>query len=70
MDSENTKNEDNQTLSMQEVANLLGISLKTAYEGAKRGDFPAFRVMGRWIVPKPAVDKLLKGELNISAKNE
>ena len=70
MDSENTKNGDNQTLSMQEVANLLGISLKTAYEGAKRGDFPAFRVMGRWIVPKPAVDKLLKGELNISAKNE
>ena len=55
--------EDKQTYSMPEVAKLLGISIKTAYEGAGKGDYPAFKIMGRWIVPKPAIDKLLTGEI-------
>jgi len=62
--------EEKQTLSMPEVAKLLGISVKTAYEGAKRGDYPAFKIMGRWIVPKPAIDKLLAGEIRKSEKND
>ena len=70
MFSKDTKKDEKQTLSMPEVAKLLGISVKTAYDGANRGDFPAFKIMGRWIVPKPAIDKLLAGEIRKSSKDE
>ena len=70
MFSKDTKKDEKQTLSMPEVAKLLGISVKTAYDGANRGDFPAFKIMGRWIVPKPAIDKLLAGEIRKSEKND
>lgn len=64
------KNEEKETYSMQEVADLLGIAVKTAYDGAQRGDFPAFKVMGRWIVPKAAIQKLMNGGLELSGRNE
>ncbi len=49
---------------MPEAAKVLGISVKTAYEGCKKGEIPAFKIMGRWIVPKPALDKMLNGDLS------
>ena len=57
-------NLEKQTYSIPEVAKVLGISVKTAYEGCKKGDIPAFKIMGRWIVPKPALDKMLNGDLS------
>jgi len=57
-------NLEKQTYSMPEAAKVLGISVKTAYEGCKKGEIPAFKIMGRWIVPKPALDKMLNGDLS------
>ncbi|MBD2900774.1 hypothetical protein amrb99_97830 [Actinomadura sp. RB99] len=33
------------------VAALAGIGLSTAYDAARRGDFPTRRIGRRWIVP-------------------
>ncbi len=51
-----------QTYSIDEVAKLLGIGRNSAYEGARRGDFPTIKVGGRIVVPKAALDRMLGGE--------
>ena len=63
-------NLEKQTYSMPEVAKVLGISVKTAYQGCEKGDIPAFKIMGRWIVPKPALDKMLNGDLTPRQSNK
>ena len=65
MHEKKTENVQKDTLSMEEVAKMLGISVRTAYYGAQQGHFPAFKVMGRWIIPRPAIEKLLRGELEV-----
>lgn len=42
------------TLSMDEVASLLGLGRTAAYEAARRGDIPSRRLGRRVIVPVPA----------------
>lgn len=39
------------TLSVQELAARLGISLPVAYELVKRPDFPSLRIGGRILIP-------------------
>ena len=39
------------TLSVQELAAQLGISLPVAYELVKRPDFPSLRIGGRILIP-------------------
>jgi excisionase family DNA binding protein len=51
-----------QTYSVEEVAKLLGIGRNSAYEAARRGDFPTIKVGGRIVVPKSALDRMLNGE--------
>jgi excisionase family DNA binding protein len=51
-----------QTYSVAEVARLLGIGRNSAYEAARRGDFPTITVGGRILVPKVSIDRLLSGE--------
>lgn len=48
------------TLTIPEVAELLGISVISAYNLAKRQDFPAIRVGKRIIVPRAAFDRWLE----------
>lgn len=48
------------TLTVPEVAKLLGISRGTAYLAAKSGEIPVIRIRGRFVVPMRAVDELLK----------
>ena len=43
------------TLSVEEVANLLGMGRTAAYEAARRGEIPTRRLGRRVIVPVPAL---------------
>ena len=43
------------TLSIEEVASLLGLGRTAAYEAARRGQFPSRRLGRRVIVPVPAL---------------
>jgi predicted DNA-binding transcriptional regulator AlpA len=44
-------------LSLKEAGELLGYSYPTMLELANREDFPAFKCMGKWIIP---YDKLIE----------
>lgn len=43
------------TLSIEEVATLLGLGRSAAYEAARRGEIPTRRLGRRVIVPVPAL---------------
>ena len=43
------------TLSVEEVASLLGLGRTAAYEAARRGEIPSRRLGRRVIVPVPAL---------------
>jgi excisionase family DNA binding protein len=49
------------TVNVPEAAKLLGISERSAYEAVRRGEVPAVRVGGRWLVPRAALERLLSG---------
>ncbi len=63
----NTEKKD--TYTMSELADILGINFRTAYRYCKKGEIPAKKVLGRWIIPKPAVDRFLKGDFFGNAKD-
>ncbi len=44
---------------VNEVAQMLGVNIKTAYEAIKNGDIPSIRIRGRIKVPCKAFDALL-----------
>lgn len=46
------ENEEKLALSVHEVAGILGISVPTAYELARRADFPAFHIGRRTLVDR------------------
>lgn len=48
-----------QTLTVEEAAKILGVGITNAYAAVKRGEIPAIRIGGRFLVPKPALEKLL-----------
>lgn len=50
-----------ETLTVEEAAKLLGIGRNSAYEGVRRGDIPALRIGGRYVVPRAALDRMLAG---------
>ena len=43
------------TLTVEEVASLLGLGRTAAYEAARRGQIPSRRLGGRVVVPVPAL---------------
>jgi excisionase family DNA binding protein len=47
--------------SIAETAQILGLSVWATYEAAKKGDIPAFKVGGRRIVPRHALEKKMLG---------
>jgi excisionase family DNA binding protein len=51
-----------QTYHLEEVAKLLGVGRNQAYEAARRGEIPSIRIGKRVLVPKAALDRLLRGE--------
>ena len=57
--------EDRITLSVEEVASLLGLGRTAAYEAARRGELPNRRLGRRVIVPVPALLEWLGFKANI-----
>ena len=55
-----------QTLSVEEAAEVLGIGITTAYSAVKRREIPSIRIGGRLLVPKPALEKLLRCETPVN----
>ena len=52
------------TLSVQELASSLGISLPVAYELVKRPDFPSLRIGARILVPVDSFQDWLNRQTN------
>ena len=50
---------DRLTYTVEEAAQLLGLSRNTAYELAKVGQLPTIRLGKRLLVPKQALERLL-----------
>ena len=57
-------------LTVEETAELLGLSRGAAYEGVRSGDIPAVRVGRRWLVPRGRLLDLLNGEGGSNEMNE
>jgi len=55
-------NSERLTYKIEEAGRLLGIGRNQAYEAAKRGDFPVIKIGKRVLVPKQALDRMLRGE--------
>jgi len=53
---------DRATISVSDAAALLGISRNSAYEAARTGQLPARRLGRRWLVPVPALLRMLESE--------
>jgi excisionase family DNA binding protein len=47
------------TVTIEEAGKVLGISRSLAYEAARRGELPTFRIGRRLLVPLSAIDRLL-----------
>lgn len=50
------------TYKIEEAGRLLGIGRNQAYEAAKAGQIPSIKIGKRILVPKAALERLLKGE--------
>jgi excisionase family DNA binding protein len=50
-----------QTLSLDEAARYLGVGRSTLYVMARDGELPTVQIRRRRLVPKQALDDLLKG---------
>jgi len=50
------------TYKIEEAGRLLGVGRNQAYEAARRGEIPTIRIGKRMLVPKAALDRLLRGE--------
>ncbi|MQF69591.1 helix-turn-helix domain-containing protein [SAR202 cluster bacterium AD-804-J14_MRT_500m] len=56
----NTAIEHRLVLTVDEVAESLGVGRNTAYEAVHRGEIPALRIGRRILVPRAALERLLK----------
>lgn len=54
-----TDNKESEIMTIPEVAEYMGISLKTAFRFAKDKKIPAKKVGGRWFVSRAALRKFL-----------
>jgi excisionase family DNA binding protein len=53
--------------SIEEVAKRLNVGINQVYRACNRGELPAIRIGRRWLVPTAALDRLLRGEVKLSA---
>lgn len=47
------------TITVPELAEVLGVGHNAAYEAVNRGQVPALRISGRWVCPVPALLQFL-----------
>lgn len=50
------------TLTLEEARRVLGLGRTAAYDAARRKEIPVLRIGRRLLVPKVALERLLKGE--------
>ncbi len=50
------------TLSVEETARILGISLGSARRAVRNGEIPSLRLGARWLVPVPKLLQMLGAE--------
>ena len=55
------------TYTVDEAAELLGISRNGAYEGVRSGQIPSIRIGKRILVPKAALERMLAGDVGNGA---
>lgn len=48
-----------QTMTVQDVARILGVCRTTVYASIKRGQIPALRIGRRYLVPTAVLERLL-----------
>lgn len=48
-----------QTITVDELATLLGVSRNTAYTAVRNGDVPSLRVGARIVIPRRALEDLI-----------
>lgn len=53
---------DVQTVSVTEAGRILQVSRGTAYKAARTGAIPTIKLGRRVLVPKPALEELLRGK--------
>ncbi len=53
---------DQHVMTVEEAAEALRISRTGAYEAVKRGEIPSIRIGRRVLVPRIALEKMLRGE--------
>jgi len=54
-------------LTVNETAQLLGISRNAAYQGVRCGEIPSFKVGKRILIPRIAFEKMLQEPKNASS---
>ncbi len=52
--------DERQTYSVEQAARILGIGRNSAYEAIRRGEIPALRLGRRLVVPRQALERLLR----------
>jgi len=57
---------DESVLTIREVADLLRIGDKKAYELAREGELPAFRVGGQWRFQRSAIEEWMKAQTQVA----
>jgi len=57
-------------LSIQELANILGVSRITVYKRVKKGQIKAVRIGRSFAVPKRYINSILGKELDVEGKRE
>lgn len=48
------------TVSVEEAAAMLGVSPTSIYERLRAGEFPGFRVGGRWVISRAQLQEWLE----------
>ena len=49
-----------QTFTIEEARAILGLGRNATYAAVKRGEIPAVRIGGRWLVPRAELERLLR----------
>lgn len=55
---------DKETMTVKEVARRLGISKNKAYQLVQKSDFPAFLLVGRYVVMRDRFDQWIERQLS------
>jgi excisionase family DNA binding protein len=64
-----TENGERLTMTVCEVAHILGISKNSAYLAVRRGELPCIKCGARRLIPRAALDKLLQGNYQPSSSD-